>query len=256
MKIIKKILSLIKIEILKLKYEHRTSDERPLKYMFFPENSPYLIVTFSGFSRKGVGARYNYINSFQKIKANKIFILDNYGPDGVEGSYYLGEKGDFFLDKAVGALIEKIAKEKGISKDHIITAGSSKGGYAALYQALKNNYGYSIVGAPQIYLADYLQKVKMEYIDYIMGDHKIETCEKMNRLIINFLSPSTATKIYIHISTRDHHYQNHILPFIKELEKYEIFYELDKESYENHGDVGEYYKNYGRRKIEKIIDNH
>lgn len=255
MKIIKKIFSMAKVELLKLKYEHKfTLEDKPLKYMFFPEDSPYLIVTFSGFSRKGAGARYNYIKSFQDIQANKLFILDNYGPDGVEGSYYLGEKRDFFLDRAVSFLIKNTACERGISKDHIITAGSSKGGYAAIYQALKNNYGYSVVGAPQVYLADYLQEVKMEYIDYIMGDHGKATQEEMNQLITNFLVPSSQTKFYIHISTEDHHYKNHILPFTKVLDRYGIFYELDKERYTNHGDVGEYYKNYAAEKIKEIIE--
>ena len=254
MNIVKKIISMMKIELLKIKYEKEyIHEEKPIKYMYFPSDSPYLIVTFSGFSRKGMGARYNYIKSFQSIDANKLFILDNYGPDGVEGSYYLGEKENFFIDRAVTALIEKIASEKGIAKENIITAGSSKGGYAAIYQAVKNNYGYCVVGAPQVFLADYLQEVKMEYIDYIMGDHKEETREKVNQLIVDYLSPSLQTKFYIHISTEDHHYKNHILPFVERLKKNNLFYELDKESYTNHGDVGEYYKSYAENKIKEII---
>lgn len=255
MNIVKKIISMMKIELLKIKYEKEyIHEEKPIKYMYFPSDSPYLIVTFSGFSRKGMGARYNYIKSFHSIDANKLFILDNYGPDGVEGSYYLGENEDFFIDRAVTALIKKTATEKGIENKNIITAGSSKGGYAAIYQAVKNNFGCCVVGAPQIFLADYLQEVKMEYIDYIMGDHAEETRERMNQLIVDDLAPTIQTKFYIHISTKDHHYKNHILPFIELLKRNNLFYELDKENYTNHGDVGEYYKNYAAEKIKEIIE--
>ena len=51
----------------------------------------------------------------------------------------------------------------------------------------------------------------MEYIDYIMGDHGEETQERMNQLIVDYLTPFLQTKFYIHISTEDHHYKNHIL---------------------------------------------
>ena len=246
---------MMKIELLKIKYEKEyIHEEKPIKYMYFPSDSPYLIVTFSGFSRKGMGARYNYIKSFHSIDANKLFILDNYGPDGVEGSYYLGENEDFFIDRAVTALIKKTATEKGIENKNIITAGSSKGGYAAIYQGLKNNFGYCVVGAPQIYLADYLQEVKMEYIDYIMGDHRPETQKEMNAFVTNFLNTDIKTRFFIHISKNDHHYKNHILPFVKLLDAYHIPYELDLAEYKNHGDVGEYYKKYGFQKIKEIVD--
>lgn len=252
---LKKINSFFKIEWMKFRFEKTFSTENcKLKYLFFPEDSPYLLITFSGFSRKGMGARYNYVRSFENLKANKLYILDNYGPDDVEGSYYLGKNGDFFIARAVEELIEKIQSKHHIKGENIITAGSSKGGYAAIYFALKKNFKAAVVGAPQIYLADYLEEVKMNYIDYIMGDHSPQTRDTLNQVLVREVKEGIPTRFYIHISTKDHHYPNHILPFIKLLEEKSISYELDLENYEKHGLVGEYYKIYGPEKISELIN--
>ena len=56
--------------------------------------SDTLVVCFSGFGNGGV-AKYNYISTLKSVNANKLFILDDFGYNK-QGSYYLGENGDWF----------------------------------------------------------------------------------------------------------------------------------------------------------------
>lgn len=42
-----------------------------------------------------------------------------------------------------------------VKLNNVITVGSSKGGYAALYYALKYGFGHAIAGGPQVKLGDF-----------------------------------------------------------------------------------------------------
>lgn len=130
---LKKILSALKFNIMRLKYENKFSTQRcKLKYLYFPkENSKKLLVVFSGFpSGTRFPATYNYMKTFENVEYNRLYILDNFGPDIRGGSYYLGKNKDFFVEEAVNKLIDSKAKEIGVTKNDITLAGTSKGGYA------------------------------------------------------------------------------------------------------------------------------
>ena len=140
-KLISKILTLISIKINEKKYKHVT---------YFFKNEPktdVLIVVFSGFSQMGKKPRYNYVNHINKnVKAKKLFILDNYGYNKA-GSYYLGEKGDWFLPNDICELVDNIKGKYGIKT--IITVGTSKGGTASLVYGIKCNATAIISGETQ-----------------------------------------------------------------------------------------------------------
>ena len=133
-------------------YEHR---QCKLSYLFFKEKSDKLLVVFSGFPGKGRKAVYNYIMTFRNLKCNKLYILDNFGFDK-RGAYYLGHNRDFFIERATTELIQRVLVENNILREDVITVCSSKGGFAAVYFAVKNGYGTAIAGGPQVLLCDYL----------------------------------------------------------------------------------------------------
>ena len=126
-KVIKKILNNIFILLNERKYKTQeivNSKNIKIKYLFLKRNSDELIISFSDFSGENKKPKYNYIKTLRKINKNQIYILDNFGY-AKAGSYYLGENGNFFLEKEIPKLINKIKNKYKIKK--VYTIGTSKG---------------------------------------------------------------------------------------------------------------------------------
>lgn len=170
-----------------------------------------MIIVFSACTKKGQRARYNYIRTLDKIKSNKLFILDDFGFDG-RGAYYLGKDNDFMIEKEVISLIYKIREE--INPEKEIYIGSSKGGYSALYFGLERKNSYIITGAPQYNLGDYLSIPNHKSIlEYIMGYSCNDSIVKLNNLMkdkIN-LNRYNNNSIYIYIIQQRKRHINQIL---------------------------------------------
>lgn len=225
-----------------------------LKYLFFRnKKSNRLLIIFSGFPRQDQKSVYNYVLKFRKVNCNKLYILDDFGFNK-RGSYYLGEKNDFFVEDAVQKLIEEKRKLCNINKEDIITAGTSKGGFASLYFSIKYKYGYAFAGSPQIKVGDYLMNVDSKILKVIMGNEDIKNIEYLNELIFNLINKQKKLpRLFLHVGKKEHHYDNHMLPLIKFLEKKGFDYELDLGDYENHNDTGKYFPQYLINKVRKII---
>ena len=110
---------------------------RDIDFYFTPaesENKPILFVFH--------GHGYNKIPAaFKSPNFNVVCPIDNFGIDGL-GSWYLGEKGDFFWFDAMREIL-KIVREKSGS-GRLYMWGSSMGGYASIL------YGH-LLGATAIY---------------------------------------------------------------------------------------------------------
>lgn len=226
---------------------------KELTYFYEDNNSPYLVISFSAMYPKNT-FRYSYMNVLKSVNSvNKLFILDKFGD---QGCYYLGKNRSSHVEKMVLELIDDITKENKIDKSNIIAAGSSKGGYAALYYAMKYNFGYSIVGAPQVLLGNYLlEETSKSYsiAEYIAGNKDEEAKNYLNQIMSSIISQSrTNAKLFIHIGKGEPHYRNHFLPLIEMLDQTEITYEVDIEDYETHDQVAEYYPSYLQNKIKEI----
>lgn len=102
-----------------------------VKYVFHEAPSDHLVVIFPGISTheyKGKPPVYNYIRTLDGVAVNRLYILDSYED---QFCFCLGREGARDYERTVVALITKIANELNISPNHIITAGSSKGGSIA-----------------------------------------------------------------------------------------------------------------------------
>lgn len=230
------------------------SEECSLKHLLIKnKKSNVLLVVFSGFPADDKKATYNYVLKFRKLKCNKLFILDDVGDDP-RGTYYLGEGRNLFIDRAVNQLIDRTASKLNVSKDNIITAGSSKGGYASLYFAYKYNYGAAIAGAPQILLGDYLShRARRNIMTYISGNDEQDDVDYLNRLLLDVIKNSKAKpKTYIHVSKNEHHYEGHVKHLTKKLHKINHSFDLDLGNYMHHGEVGKHYSHYAIGIIQKI----
>ncbi|QWH09536.1 Two component regulator three Y domain-containing protein (plasmid) [Bacillus mycoides] len=232
------------------------SGECKLKYLFLKNNkSDKLLVVFSGFPAKGKPAVYNYVLKFRNVECNKLYILDDFGDD-VRGSYYLGENNNFFVERAVTKLIDNISKENSIKQQDITTIGTSKGGFAALYFSLKNNYGAAIAGEPQVLLGDYLNVPHhIDIYNYIVGDSNENKTQKLNDLLFNLIGMAERfPKIYLHCGKNGYHYDNHLVPLVNKLEAKNVKLTLDLGDYEEHGDVGKYFPTFAFKSIDMEIN--
>ncbi|QIZ66044.1 accessory Sec system protein Asp2 [Geobacillus subterraneus] len=257
-KFIRKVKNRLNIFYLMSRYEKvYDSGECSLRYMFIPEDeSDKLLIIFSAFPAANQSARYNYVTSFKNIKCNKLFILDNFGPNKRGGSYYLGKNRNFFVERAVNGLVSEIVSKLGITYKDVVSCGSSKGGYAALYFALKNGYGAAVVGAPQTLLGNYLGiKDHHCYLEYIAGGVSPDDKEFLNKLLFEaVINSKEPPEIFIHVGSKEHHYQEHVVPFVNYLKSNSISYDLDLKDYGNHMEVGTYFPPYALVCLEKFLN--
>ena len=209
--------------------------------------SETLVICFSGFGN-GSSAKYNYINTLKTVNVNKLFILDDFGYNK-QGSYYLGENGDWFLPDMIIGLIKKIKAERKIK--HLVMIGSSKGGTAALFYAIRLFADSCIIGAPQYYIGDYLNTNEHRSIlQGIMGNTDCESIDKLNMLLPESISAENIRKplVYIHYSPNEHTYPEHIADMIIDLEKngYTVYQDANYD-YKDHACVAKHFPHYLHR---------
>lgn len=233
-------------KIIRAKISRNEKKSNHLKY--YLEESPrsdWLIVVFSGFPA-GNTANYNYIRTLGKVKCNKLFLLDDFGADVKPGTYYLGENGDWFLITDVIDLINSIKRRLNIN--HIIMVGSSKGGTSALFYSLKMDcVEFTIIGAPQYYVGNYLSSEKNQPIlKAIMGLSSEDAVTKLNcYLKETIISSNSRPHIYIHYSPKEHTYIDHIKPMIEELRLNGFTVDEDNDyTYTSHSEVAKYFPSY------------
>lgn len=212
-------------------------------------NSDKLLVVFSGFPA-GNTPTYNYVLKFKNLKYNKLFILDDLGDDP-RGTYYLGKDKDFFIERAVSQLIDKTTSKFNVDKNNVYTAGSSKGGFAALYYAYKHGYGKVFAGAPQVLLGNYLTfHARRNIMTYISGNDNNTDIDYLNKLLPDVIEKSEyKPDTHIYISKSEDHYEEHVIPLTNMLREKNLSYNLEIASYENHGDVGKGFPSYVLTKI-------
>jgi hypothetical protein len=122
----------------------RVADEegRPFTYVHWTHpGARGLVVHFSAFFGKWGDAkpyRDQFQGYFHRLKMlgscpdhDWLFLCDPYGAFD-NGTYYLGERGDLFVERATRRIIDEVVASAGNAPDEIVTVGSSMGGTAAL----------------------------------------------------------------------------------------------------------------------------
>jgi len=236
----------------------------PVKYLFQPseKKSPYLLVIFSGLHTreyKGGTPVYNYIKTLQDTNNyNKLFILDEYRG---QFCYYLGHNCQHGYEKAVIALITTIANQLNISSKNIIACGSSKGGTAALYYGIKYHFGSVISGAPQTYIANFLEKLARRNLViqkalYNMTGINVEKGKRyINNLLFRLIDETESfPNLKLHIGKGDYHYEEHLIPLLDKLKTTGVDYYLDIQDYDDHSHTGTYYPSFLLEQLSELID--
>lgn len=225
--------------------------EKQVKYYFKPSynKTDKLIIVFSAFSAIGKPPSYNYVRTLEGFDCNKLFILDDFG---CRASYYLCENRDFNIERSVIALINHIVKENNIKT--IMSCGSSKGGYAALYYGIKYGFDNIVAASPQFLLGDYLLKETNtnNVATFMSGSDTEKDIEFLNGIMRNeILKSKNNPNIFIHLGERERHYRLHVKPMLKLLEDSGFKYEIDLGDYSEHNDVGKYYPSILKNKVKE-----
>lgn len=247
------------IELISKKELDYHGNTHKIKYLFLPEEeSEYLIVVLSGFHGyevDGKPAVYNYINTLEGTKINKLFILDSVDNVPV---YYLGtdNKESYMIDTST--LIKEHVRKLNIDMSKVIIAGSSKGGTGALITGFNIQSGHIISAANQLYVGNYLKtlpKVRNLIFTKIFGDNAEKNIERLNKIFEEkILINKTKSNLYFHGGTKDPHYMNHMKPMLRHFDKQKIYYELDLKNYQGHSSVIYYFPEYLKRKVNEIIN--
>lgn len=219
--------------------------------MFFSNNfSDELIVVFSSLTRKGVPARYNYVRTLQGVKKNKLFILDDTGPEH-RGSYCLGKYGDSSVEQNTRLLINTIIRDHKIK--HTYYCGSSKGGWCALYFGLDDHNADIIVGANQYYLGDYflaLPDIRLER--WVLGEQwNMNDIDNLNKKLRNklFKNKDNNNKIHIHISDQEHTYEEHVKDMLADIKECGYLFDTEILHYKDHAEIVNYFPSYLKKMI-------
>jgi hypothetical protein len=246
-----------KIKLLFQQKEYR-SNGIALKYLFDRDkNSSALVVVFSACVREGLTARYNYVRTLKKVKGNKLFILDDFAEDK-RGCYYLGEYPDWNIEKAVIALIESV-KEK-VNATTVIYCGSSKGGWAALNFGLAckpTDKDVIIAGAPQYYLGNYIRNFApaFRFLKGNCSDDEL-VVKELNEHIqrkIQHKDKKEEIKIYLHYSSQEHTYSEHIQGLLSDLHENGYAVAEDRKEYVDHSEVALWFPQFLTGSIEKEL---
>jgi hypothetical protein len=211
----------------------------PIQYLFEPrENSDTLVVVFPALAPE-FEYRINYHRVLRGAPVNRLFVLDDFGP---QGSYLIASNGKLELGEAVCALIESFRVKLGIDKSKVIFMGSSKGGASALYFASRLGYGHVLAGAPQTRIGHFLLRQDLEngprLASYMMPGADSE--ERLNRLIFDLpVNPQVSCRI--HVGKGDHHYESHAIPYAEHIQAHGGTVELDVGEYDEHNELGQHF---------------
>lgn len=215
-----------------------------------------LVVVFSACTRKGLKARYNYVKTLDGMECSRLYILDDYAKDH-RGSYYLGENFQFNEEKATDRLIQNVLND--LQPDKIIFCGSSKGGYAALNFGVQYPMAHIIVGAPQYFLASYLeQSGNLDALLHILGERNVQKEEELDDRLCHKICDNKnypTQHVYIHYSNKEHTYEEHVVHLLKDLEKSGYQIVEDIADYTNHGDLSYYFPDFLKKNIADILNN-
>jgi len=250
----------IRTKFFQLRHErvYRGENTR-LKYMYFPMDSReagaanLLLVGFQGCHDKE--ARYNYVRTCEQLNVHRLFIKDDFAPNG-RGSYYVGEKGQYNVERLVHALVQDYIER--LKPDRLVFMGSSKGGYGAINCGIEFENAVIIAGAPQYRLGTYLDKpVNRPNLIDIIGEYTPESIAALDvRLEHKIKSNAFAgtQTCCLHYSNVEHTYEKHIRALRSDLIASGMRFHEDVADYPEHGDVGKYYPAYLVKTVSEIIN--
>ena len=206
------------------------------KFIFYSRQSDSLLICFSAFPPTNLRL-YNNIRGFSDFNVDRLYIADVWG---YRGSYYLRENGEDTPYRITCSIIEKVLMSGNYR--HVYTAGTSKGGTAAIIYGLKYDAECVFAGACQFYVGNWLKApVHRAILDKMRGRVQLDSfVELMNEFVKKVIIEHQNSDTVIHLvySKKEHTYQNDIVALIEELKRNNIRLIEIERFFEEHNDVG------------------
>lgn len=187
----------------------------PLNYLVEVPPGPVegLVVVFSAIN-KPFDFTYNYRATLADLPFARLFVLDDFGD---EGSYYYARRRDLSPFVGVQALIARTLRSLGLTVEQLHTAGSSKGGTAALLHGLAAGAASVVVGAPQTRIGTFTRAAHPQMLRYIAGGTEAGDVLWLDGALGRVLRDSrTSTRVSVLVGASDHHHDGHVRPFVQE----------------------------------------
>lgn len=214
------------------------------KYLFVnktKQNNDTLLVVFSAFT--GDVPRYNYFYSFKDLPVSQLYLLDNYG---YKGSYYWLENGTNEPEVITMDIVLRIKEKYGFT--NIITAGTSKGGTAAIYFGLELNAIHIFSGACQFFVGTYLDRDEHRVIleKMLGGPVRKENVLELDRKLENQIKKyrNSHGKIHLFYSKNELTYERQIVYLLASLKDNNYDFDETIDTFTDHSTVGTYFAPY------------
>ena len=183
------------------------------------DNSNKLIIFLPSVNGKGIYPYFPRVSWGEELseRYNILYISDPYQEIEIYGesmgSWFVSPEGESTLP-LLAKIIEKIICDFGM--DDVVFYGSSMGGYASIMLSSLVSGSKAIAECPQIYLKGHPGS---RYVvnNILRKDFSPDLIEP-----INYLKMGVQKHIRIICSAFDHHYSQHISPFIDEIKDADI----------------------------------
>lgn len=194
----------------------------PLNYLFQPpKDGPItkMVVVFTAIH--GVGDfTYNYKSTLDRVDVAALYILDDFGD---QGSYYYSDHRSTVIFETVQSLIKKVMEDYGLSESDVATAGSSKGGAAALIHGLALGADRIFSGAPQTRIGSFLRSVHPNILRFMSGGTTEDDVSYLDAILPGLMKDaSSRTKIMVLVGDADHHLRKHVVPLSQDAAKFGV----------------------------------
>lgn len=232
-----------------MKEQIATIDGLEIKYLFKAQkyDTNHLVVVFSGYAGDGGEDNYDFRNMLANTAAAVLWVKDDFFN---RASYYMCHELDFSIAPKVNQFILSMLAALNLSKMQTTLLGISKGGSAALFYGSEFDYPHIIACVPRFKIGSFIggiSPVRPEPLTnavHMLGQINNQTIDTLDQVLKNSINAdsNTCKHIYVFTSEDDPQYQDHILPFLGLLGKYENFNLIKARSVfiKGHSDVASY----------------
>ncbi|OIY14142.1 MULTISPECIES: XcbB/CpsF family capsular polysaccharide biosynthesis protein [Citrobacter] len=198
-----------------------------------------LLVVFSQMPLKPFsGSLYRYFAknfaTIGKYVGNNVSILRIADIGGITGAFYLDTNALPNNANNISGLLNGVIEENDISPNNVVLYGCSKGGTAAVYHGLTNNY--KVVAVDPI-LDDGFYITKKNDLHLIDGIFPETKRDVFNRVISEYLTKGIDTDVNIIVSQNSEQYE-YIMDIIKPISDYSTIANSTNDKIKSHPDVG------------------
>ncbi|MHA7271799.1 heparinase II/III family protein [Arthrobacter sp. TMT4-20] len=188
----------------------------PLNFLFVPGKSELgrkkLTVVFTAIHNPG-DFTYNYKATVDDVDISALYILDDFGD---QGAYYHSDHRSSAIFETVQSLIKEVVQHNRLSVTDVVTAGSSKGGTAALIHGFALHAGRIIVGAPQTRIGTFVAGPHPNVLRFMAGGEGEDDIAHLDGIVDKYaLEATDKTKVSILVGDNDHHLPRHVRPLLE-----------------------------------------